>query len=247
MVAGTLGLPWEPLRIGMTVFSAFAQGLGYEDWDYERFRIAVEEFYKNMAGDYVGEMLTYGVTRGLPNDWGIDLNSRMSLDSLLLFGEPRENDRQGWGSYLFSLLTGPAGSNLMGSVAAASNALSGDYRRVGDIVPIKFVADTWSAWTRTNSGEFNLQDAVLRAIGFTSARQANIQTDVGRDIRDSRLARNERTRLERAFINARTPDAVARATSAIREYNRSLPEGQREISLTALRNRVRRDLQRFEN
>ncbi|MDV7399450.1 hypothetical protein RZS08_49010, partial [Arthrospira platensis SPKY1] len=68
---------------------------------------------------------------------------------------------------------------------------------------------------------------------------------LGSEIRDSQDRRNERTKLERAWMNADTPAEVARAAAAIRRYNAALPEGQRRISIDALRRYKANDKARF--
>jgi hypothetical protein len=225
------------------IYSGIAQALGNEAPDWEDFEDEVQEWMLKITGnEMAAEMLTFGAPRGV----GVDLNTRVGLQNLLIFGEPRGNRESDYKTYLFDTLAGAPG-RMVTDVGKGAIALgNGDIpKAIEGLIPMKLVADAAKAVNGTAAGKMDESDAALRVFGLMSARQANIQREIGREIRDNRQTRDQRTNLERQWMKATTPAQVARATAAIRQYNASLPPGGRKINIDTLRRYKQRDMQRY--
>ncbi|RZN09626.1 hypothetical protein CWO91_16490 [Bradyrhizobium genosp. SA-3] len=82
-MAGALGLPTEPFKY--LLMGAQAAGLTSTGWS------DVEDKVRQTASNWFGKTGGEIITKGLPRALGIDLSSRVGLDSLSSFGEPRSN------------------------------------------------------------------------------------------------------------------------------------------------------------
>ena len=231
-VAGTVGLPFEPFKIALMVFS----GLGPGDYEWEDFKEDMEAFYAKLFGERAATNLTYGVTREL----GIDLNSRLGLDSLLLFGEPRSYERAEIQSYLWQTIAGPAGRTVADAVSGVADALDGDFSNLYKTVPVKFLNDIGRAIDGGREGTMDTQDQILRIIGVSSARQAEKYQEIGSDIRERKRADAAYKDLTGAYIKARTAEELRAARLEILRYNAQLEPGMKKITFPWM-NRVRRD------
>jgi hypothetical protein len=239
VMAGTVGMPFEPIKLAAMIFA----GLGQEDWTWEDFQEQVEEFYKQLTGsDDAARALTYGVTSSdaIFGDWATDLNSRLGLDSLILFGEPRSGSEEDWKSYMFDTLAGPIGRTGGDFLDGMSEALQGNYDELYKMIPVKLVHDAGRAWTKAAEGDMTTQDAILRTVGFTSADQAEKWRDIGRDIRGRNRSKQEYNSLIRDFIEADSTDDIIAARLAVQQYNRTNP-GKRPISIRWLTKRRREE------
>lgn len=228
VVAGAAGLPWEPLKIPLMVF----RGLGLTDLSWEEFEEMILEYMQELTGDDdeggLGEMLTFGVSRGLPGGWAFDLNDRVGMDSLMTFGEPRSAGEQDTKAYLYDLALGPVGRIIDNSLTGLSQSLEGDFSKApGLMIPFKMLGDVAKAYKGGERGEMNTPDMVLRVIGLTSARQSNISREIGADIRESTGRRAALSEITKIYTSARTKAEIARAVSKLRDYNNSLPKGDR--------------------
>lgn len=229
IVAGSLGLPF--LEIPRLIFTGLA-AVGFDDMDWEDFEEEVEKFWAEITGsDKAGEMLTYGVTRGIPGGWGFDLNSRVGMDSLMTFGEPRTGKDSDEKSWLFDTFAGPAiatGWDMKNGIEDIFN----DKWETGlqKLIPLKTVTDTLKAARGIEGGTMNEQDAVLRVLGLTSARQARLATEKGRDIDAAGEAKDDRNKIIADFVNAATERERQGAWRRAQEYNANLEEGERKLS-----------------
>jgi hypothetical protein len=249
LLAGTVGLPGlELLRIG----SMMLYGFGWDDENWEDQQEKLAQTYEEMFGEKIGEMMAFGVTRGLPAGWGTDLSGRLGMQNLLIFGEPAGNNDEDWKAFMWDLAFGPFGRIADNTVTGLSDIASGgalasptDFTKalVG-MIPFKLLTDSMKALRGTARGEMETPDAVLRAIGFTSGRQANISREIGQSVRDAGRRSGALRAVESAYLNARTKAEIAAATSKLREYNATLPEGDR--NRRSLKSMETRRLQRME-
>jgi hypothetical protein len=239
--AGVVGVPGlEALKIGLMLFNGFVAGAG-EEIEWEEFENWVEEYMAKLTGsDTFGEMLTFGVTRGIGGGWAFDLNARLGADSMLTFGEPRRSDSLGVKSYMWDTVAGPAGRTVADAMSGTAAAIDGDFSKMGRLIPFKMLADTNIAITKRIEGEMDTQDMILRVIGLQSGRQANISQQVGSNIRGRREATAERDSLVNAYIEANSASELQEARRAIQRFNRSAKDGQRPITTRGL-DEIRRD------
>ncbi|HEY7824368.1 MAG TPA: PLxRFG domain-containing protein [Acidimicrobiia bacterium] len=238
-------LPWEVVKIPLMIFSGIAEALGEDAPDWEDFEDQVEEFTRQVTGDdTLAEMLTFGAPRGI----GIDLNTRVGLQNLLIFGEPRGNDAEDWKSYLFDTFVGAPGRTVNDMAGGAVSLLEGDLDRAASgLIPVKMLADTSRAIGQSSAGRFSDSDFVLRVLGLQSARQANIGREIGQEVREGSFNRSQRRRLQQRYMRASGAQEVARAISAIRSFNSSLGEDERPINLNSLRSYRLEDVLRYRD
>jgi len=179
VVAGTLGLPTEPLKLVFMLAGGSIGGVAWSDIEHYERQLAADLFGKNM-----GEIVTHGISRALPEGLSFDLSSRVGLQDLLLFGEPRAQNEQAVQAYLWELVGG-APVALFKDWAKGVQAL-----RDGDILesmqkfsPLKVTADLVKAYRTSTEGKksgagytsltpYSATEAAVRAFGFTPAREA---------------------------------------------------------------------------
>jgi hypothetical protein len=231
-MAGVVGLPGlEALKIGLMLFSAF----GGTDMEWEDFE---EEVRKNIAarlGETPADAITYGVTRAIPFGMGFDLNSRMGLDSLIVFGEPRSNDEEGWKVFIVDQATGPFGRTLFDMGKGTSAVMSGDFSEVHRMIPFKALADVAQAAKGGVEGTMNTQDMILKTIGLQSDRQADANRARGVDIRERQANAAERNELVNGYIQATSKDELRDYLRRIQRFNqRAGINGQRPITTKGL-------------
>lgn len=239
--AGAVGaLPYEVLKLPLIML----QGLGLVGFSWEDLEDEFEEYMQELTGD---DYLARLITRGAPTAAGIDISSRVGLQNMLTFGEPRSFDETGVWSYLASTAAGAPGGMATNFFKGIRAMADGDYERAaGFMMPIKTLGDAAKAADNYSAGRYDEQDFVMRVFGLMSARQAEISREISSEIRGSRNVRDARTDLERRYRRAQTPAEIARATAAIRAYNSSLDEGARRISIDTLRRYKRNDMQRYQ-
>lgn len=225
VMAGALGLPWEPLKIALAISSAMIGGPSPDD---------VEEYLRKQAaqafGKTGGEMLTRGVTRGLPGGLAFDLSSRMGLDNLVSFGQPRSNAEKDIKSFLFDRLAGAPGS-YVGDLVKASNALmTGEPLKAAELaIPLKIFADSLKAYRLMDEGKkspggretltpYSPLEAGIRAFGFTPEREA--ETSEYRRTVGGNIAQYNQQRTKLLQDYAQNPKNRAKAMIAIEKFNR---------------------------
>jgi hypothetical protein len=228
LVAGSLGLPL--LEIPRLIFAGLAS-VGV-DMDWEDFEEEVEKFWAEITGsDKAGEMLTYGVTRGIPGGWGFDLSSRVGMDSLLTFGEPRSGKDADEKEWIFDTIMGPAIATGWDMKSGIEDIFNDKWETgLQKLIPLKTITDTLKAARGIEGGTMNEQDAVLRVIGLTSARQARLATERRREIDDASESKNDRNKIISDFVNAVSEAERKAAWQRAQEYNANLEEGERKLT-----------------
>jgi hypothetical protein len=249
LVAGAMGLPTEPIRLVVTA----ANGLGVIDWNWGDIETAQREAMADMFGKQFGEI----VSRGLPRAAGIDLSSRMGIDTLMgPFGEPRSNEAQDWKAYVWDTVAGaPAG--LVADWAKGINDLAqGDLVRAAErLIPVKALSDSIKAYRTYTEGSvsektgkqvmepYSVGEAALRAFGFTPAREAEGFERSAAFYRGRDKLNDIRTQFQREWVEANGA-ARGRLWREIQKWNRGQPVDAR-LSLSELRGyqkRLQRDM-----
>lgn len=238
IAAGLVGLPIEPLKIAVLVLGMIP---GMPEWeDLER---EAEEALAEMMGKSGAEAMMYG----LPRLADIDISSRVGLSSLLLFGEPGEmGDKDSVQSWFLNMLLGPtvgSATDIAGGVAAVAE---GDAMKAAEkLLPVKVISDTLRAIREVDEGKFDTQDALMRAFGVQSARQARIQQSTSADIDKRSELRREKNAIIKAWISADTASEKAKVVARMREYNKEA--GKRDqLSKKFLENIRKKEMKKYE-
>lgn len=239
-MAGAMGLPTEPFKY-LVMASSPLTGLTWSDVENEIRRKAAGVF-----GQTGGEVLT----RGLPRLINMDL-SRLGLDSVTSFGEPRGNKEADVKSWLFDSVSGPVVS-LGGDYIKGVNALAnGDISKaVEKMIPLKAAADSIRAYRQATEGKktpagkqssdpYSATETGMRVLGFGSGREAEETAQKSAYFRGKERQNEERYGLVNEWVNAK-PSEKAKAWRDIQQYNRDAPA---EVKITAkeLTNRAKRD------
>lgn len=253
LIAGAMGLPTEPIKLVVTA----ANGLGITDWSWGDVENAQREAMAQLFGAEFGEI----VSRGIPRAAGIDLSSRMGIDTLMgPFGEPRSNEAQDWKAYMWDALSGaPAG--LVADWARGINDLAeGDIARAAErLVPVKVFSDSIKAYRQMTEGTisektgklkmspYSAGEAVMRAFGFQPAREAESFERSAMFNRDKEVQEAMRTEFQREWAHANGA-ARGRIWRDISRWNRSQPVEAR-LTLSELRGytkRLRNDMKKTQ-
>lgn len=236
LMAGTMGLPTEPLKLAVTA----ANGLGLTDWSWGDVEDAQREAMSDLFGKEFGEV----VSRGIPRAAGIDLSSRMGLDTLMgPFGEPRSNEAQDYKAWAWDALAGaPAG--LVADWGSGINSLaSGDFLRAAEkMIPVKVVTDSIKAYRVATEGNvsartgkqtmspYSIGEAVTKAAGFTPAREAENYEASSSFYRAKGNMESKRKEFQREWVEA-TGAARGRLWVEVQKWNKTqAPEARLSIS-----------------
>jgi hypothetical protein len=239
LVAGAMGLPTEPIKLMVLA----ANGLGLIGWSWEDVEEAQREAMSDMFGKQVGEI----ASRGIPRALGIDLSSRMGIDTLMgPFGEPRSNEAQDWKAYMWDTVAGaPAG--LVTDWAKGINDLAeGDVVRAAErLIPIKAFSDSIKAYRTMTEGTiseksgkkvmspYSATEAAFRAFGFQPSREAESYERSSSFYRGRDQQKDARSEFQREWVEANGA-ARGRIWRDIQKWNRGQPQDAR-ISLSELR------------
>lgn len=241
-MAGALGLPTEPFKYLVMGLSPLT-GMTWSDVENEVRREAASVF-----GKTGGEVFA----RGLPRLINMDL-SRVGLDSVTSFGEPRGNKEADVKSWLFDSVSGPVvslGGDYIKGVSALAN---GDVSKAAEkMIPLKAAADSIRAYRqategkktaagKTSSAPYSPSEAALRVLGFGTGREAEESAQRGAYFRGKERQNEERYGLINAWASAK-PSEKHKAWAEIQKYNRSVFRYP-ELKITAkeLTNRAKRD------
>lgn len=233
LMAGTLGLPWEPVKFAMMLLNGFLED--DEEVSWEDFKGMIEDWYKELTGsDKAAEVLTYGLSRGIPGGWDFDMQSRVGMDSIMTFGEPKSDSDADTKAFLFDNLGASISMGYNMFKALTSIAEDDFAKNAAALLPVKVIADTIRAARGLERGTMNEQDAVMRVLGLTSGRQARANQEKGEDIREARAGEAARDRVVRDLLNARTTAEIQAAIDRAKEFNAGVPEGGRTVSIKPL-------------
>ena len=241
-MAGALGLPTEPFKY--LLMGASAAGLPVGTWS------DVEDKVRKAAAATFGTVGGEAFSRGLPRLLGLDL-SRMGLDSVTSFGEPRGKKESDVKSWLFDSVSGPVVSLGGDYVKGLQNVANGDFGKAAEqMIPLKAASDSLRAYRQATEGKktaagtdksapYTPKEAALRALGFGNAREAEEGAKTSKFYRDSAQAKEERTSLVNKWVQAGPTDKT-KAWAAIQKWNQQAsPEAK--INPKELTDKAKRD------
>jgi hypothetical protein len=241
--AGVLGLPTEPIKY-LLLGTSLVTGISYED--FER---AVRETADNLLGKTVGTALTRGVTRAIPGGFGFDLSSRMGVNDLSSFGEPRTQDEAGWKTWIFNTMAGAPAGLATDYVKGATHLLNGDPVQAAEkFIPIKAVTDMLASYRLMTEGKisqttkrqtmapYSPQEAAIRALGFQPAREAQNFERRNAFYDRSKGAMTERQQLMTDWM---TGTDKGKAWARIQKWNENRPKDA-QITMQALQTAMKR-------
>jgi len=235
LMAGAMGLPTEPIKLAVMA----ANGLGITDWGWGD----VQDAQRNALADLFGQKAGEIIARGLPHAAGIDLSSRMGLDSLMgPFGEPRSNDAQDWKAYAFDNLSGAPVGLVADWAKGIGDLASGDFTRAAErLVPLKVLSDSIKSYRTLTEGSvsertgkqvmspYTLGEAATRAIGFGPSRESESFERSGSYYRQQTHLEDTRSQFQKDWVAA-TPAAKGRIWQNVVKWNKSVaPEARLSI------------------
>lgn len=235
-MAGALGLPTEPFKY--LLMGAQAAGLTTTGWN------DVENKVREKAANWFGKTGGEIITKGLPRAAGIDLSSRVGLDSLISFGEPKSNKDTDVKSWLFDTVAGAPAALVSDWVKGANALTSGEFTKAAELlVPMKFAADSIKAYRLMTEGKkgstgketmkpYSAREAITRAIGFTPAREAEEGAKRSAFYSAQKRDSTERNALMSAWVSAKPQDKFS-AWKKIQSFNKGRPSDQ-QITMSEL-------------
>jgi hypothetical protein len=252
LVAGALGVPGlELVKIGFMAAAGLGLGGGYDDFERD-----VRAGLTELVGATAAELALKGVlTRAV----GLDMSTRLGMDSLLTFGEPKKYEEESVSAWFLNLLGGAPTALLVDQAKALRALTEGDFLEAAQRVPLpKVVADTIKAADKAVYGTVSertgkqtqppigLGTAALNAAGFRTAGQANASDKLGAQIAEKQAGDDrgrEATKVRNEYAQARDEAGRLKALAKARTLNRTLPADEQltRAKLDAFAKRYRKD------
>lgn len=235
-MAGALGLPTEPFKY--LLMAAQAAGLTSTGWS------DVENKVRETATSYFGKAGGEVLTKGLPRLIGVDLSSRVGLDSLSSFGEPKSNKDSDVKSWMFDTLAGAPTALVSDWVKGMNNLWAGNFVKAGEqLVPMKFAADAIKAYRLSTEGKkgstgketmkpYSPLEAAVRVAGFTPAREAEEGAKRSAFYSNQKRDSEQRTALVAEWVNAKQGDKFD-AWKKVQSFNKGKGRDE-QISMSDL-------------
>lgn len=227
VLAGALGLPLEPVKAALMA----ADFTGLTGFTYDDFEQAVRQTAAAGLGKRAGE----AVTRGVPRALGADLSSRVGMENLLLFGQPRSQKSSDIKSWLFDTVAGAPLGMPLNWVQGMQALVKGDMREAADkLVPVKAFRDIERAGFGLAQGSkdrngrqlyepYSIPEAAVQAMGFTPSSKAE-QREYREAVRgDSKQLQDQRSKLTNAWLNGDS-SGKSKAWSQIQKWNSGKPK-----------------------
>ncbi len=237
-MAGATGLPTEPIKIPWMILSMF---LPMPTW--EEIEQGATEYAQRFLGDNLGD----AVTHGLPRLAGVDLNSRVGLNSLLFFGEPKGDKVEDVKSWVFDTVMGAPMGLGVERVQGVRALLGGDFGDAAEkLVPFKFLADSVKGYRTATEGKSNkrgeqvagpsLISGLIQGLGFKPAAEARRQEATAAFYKQTGRRKAERQDLLDEFTTTRDRASVRRK---ILRYNTTVPK-EAKITMQSLEQLLKR-------
>lgn len=189
IMAGALGLPWEPVRA--LLIGAKQAGFSNTEWDDVENSIREHlAAFGGLAGlnETNRKKLGEALARGLPRLLGMDLSPGLGIDNMLLFSSPRSGTERDMdanlSAWLFQMIAGaPAGLALQ-YVHGLRDMSNGDYASgIERLSPLKIGSDLLKAEEGYRHGKTNARgretfapysplEAGYKAMGIPVGREA---------------------------------------------------------------------------
>ena len=240
--AGVIGLPLA------TTLLSFASMLGGDDdepWDAE---IALRNYLAELFGDGASEV----ISKGLPRALGIDLSSRVGLDSLILPRMQEGLEGQRAGESFTAAMTGPVagiGVNALAGFSDIQKAVTPNEYLIGTekLLPKAF-RDLMKTYRLAAYGNvdktgieivpqenISLSDISQQALGFRSGKIAQAQEGKSAIYKMDKEIGSKRQRLMTRYAKAyMAGDAVAadKAWQDIKRFNAGIGKDYPKLKIT---------------
>lgn len=233
-MAGTVGLPTEPIKMLLMGANLFGlSGLTMDDFD---------EWQREQLGKLVGskgaEMLTHGVTRGLPGGFSMDLSTRMGMQDFLTFGEPKSSSQGDIWEFVGETVGGAPGGQLLNMVTGAGQIANGNVvKGMEQMVPVKVISDAFKTYQQATEGKLtksgrqsmsplSVPEAALRLFGIQPGRTAETQAAASSYYRNTGRENRQRQDFLNQYATAKGPARV-KVWKKIQEWNATLPADSR--------------------
>ena len=211
LLSGATGaLPWEVINLALLAL----KGIGV-DWSKDK----THEWLAGWTGKQSAEVLM----NGLPRLLGADISNRISLGSLLTFGEPKGDKPDDIYAYIGKTLLGPVVGMMV------------DFGWSGKGPPMpKIVKDIYKGYKGATEGAkseaglrkldpYSTRDTIIKSLGFSTAKEARqyepggIHYETGK----KREIGEDRSKLINIMANATTPGERDDAWDDIKDWNKS--------------------------
>jgi len=233
-MAGTVGLPTEPIK--MILIGANLMGVTsftMADFEEQERKIAVSLF-----GKTAGEMVTHGVTRGLPGGWAMDFSTRLGMQEFMTFGEPKSSKQGDIWEFVGQTVGGAPGGQLVGFATGANEIANGNIvKGMGQMVPIKLISDAFKSYQLATEGkvtksgrqsmsEATLPEAAIRLLGIQPGRVAESQAASSSYYRNTGRENQQRLSWMDQYATAKPSDRP-KVWKKIQAWNSDLPPDSR--------------------
>lgn len=240
--AGILGLPLATTLLG------FASALGGDDDEPWNAEIALRNYLAELLGDGAGEV----VAKGLPRALGIDLSSRVGLDSLILPRMQEGLEGQRAGESFTAAMTGPVagiGVNALAGFSDIQKAVTPNEYLIGTekLLPKAF-RDLMKTYRLAAYGNvdktgveivpqenISLSDVGQQALGFRSGKIAQAQEGKSAIYKMDKEIGSKRQRLMNRYAKAYMAGDVVAADEAwqdIKRFNAGIGKDYPKLKIT---------------
>lgn len=250
VVAGAGGLPFTEVA---KMLALLANGLGWDDDDWNDWENKVQGWIKQISNGKVSEVALHGLPRLL----GFDLSGRMGLDSLVTFGSPKTVDAAGIKAWLFDATSGaPVGTAAAFLQGIA--ALPTDPSKTLASLPLpKQLMDIWKAGYQHEYGKFKPSgqpipgtkldwwDTAWKAMGFQPASQSRAFEYGGTGTLSKEKVKKtaERSSVMKGWLTAGSGAERAAQWKQIQAWNAGRPAKERITMETLAKAKARRATQ----
>jgi hypothetical protein len=227
MVAGALGLPLEPFKVALMAAGWF----GATSYSWEDVQNFIRAQAAGLLGKKGGEVFSHGLYRAV----GVDVSSRIGLDSLMTGFSPKGTKIDDIKGYLFDTAAGAPTALLLDLFRATQAVRDGNYGKALELaIPIKAASDlikagnglagpTTNASGREKLPALSYGQAAIQALGFAPAARAEAGVRRATVQRQTAAQSKERITFETKWHMA-TPNERARMWGEIERWNRLRPK-----------------------
>lgn len=236
IMAGSLGLPTEPLSLALGLVGFMLGGEEPPDWESE-----VRKVMSDMFGTDVAEVLM----RGLPRAINLDLSGRVGLNSLVFIKDLRDYESKTLTQYAGDIVLGAPGAMVASMLQAPRLIADGDYGKAAEAVLPKGLRDVAKAMRfaeegiTTRKGERidggraqNAWEVGLQALGFQPGSTGEVYERRNAVQGEYRRLNTERTDLMREWRQAKPAERAAIWRDQIQPWNQNLPAEGRQARIT---------------
>lgn len=230
MVAGALGLPWEPVRA--LLIGAKAVGITDKEWDDVEDAVRTGFVHVGLSmgmSEKNSKTVSEALARGLPRLANLDMSPGLGADNMLLFSSPKSGTDRQYDTNLAAWLFQMAGGAPVGIAMQAADGLrelsNGEYAKgIEKLMPLKIGADLIKAGVGLNEPKTNRRgtetappytpvEAGIKAMGIPVGREAERNTYQHQVNQQAEEAKQHKSKLIANWLKA-TGDAKQSAREA---------------------------------